>query len=188
MFRVRTVFTGVPGTPWLSTMYFNDTGGTAQQAANAAGGYWGAIDALMGSQVDWATEADVSVINAVTGTLEGVESTTPLTGLGALATELIGFATQALCRWRTGTVVNGRNLRGRTFIPGLTTTSADDGQLISGHRVAIAAAAAALIADANSELVIWHRPNPDTGSLGLAAPVVTGTAWTEFAVMRSRRD
>jgi hypothetical protein len=188
MHRVRTVFSGVPGTPWLSTFYFAAAIDSAQDAASAAGGFWGAVDALINTAVDWTTEADVSQIDEDTGNLVGVTSTSPVAGVGALNTEMGPLVSQGLIRWRTGAVINGRNLRGRTFIPGLCVSSQDDGGVVSTTLTTINAAASALISSADSELVIWHRPPTPGASGGAAAPVVTGNMWNQYASMRSRRD
>jgi hypothetical protein len=188
MHRVRTVFTGIQGTPWLNTLFFDAAGGTAQEAATAAGGFWGAVDAVMTTQVDWTTEPDVPQINEETGALIQVTSTTPVTGTGAAVGEIGPVASQGLIRWRTSVVVNGRNLRGRTFVPGLTVAAYDDGGVIAGTKTAIDVAAAALIASATADLVIWHRPSVQGASDGSVAEVVTGSLWTQLATMRSRRD
>lgn len=188
MYRVRTSLTGVQGSPWLSTMYFDVAGGTAQDAADAVGVFWTAMDNSMVSAVQWATEAEVAQVNASNGNLVMVHATTPASGTGASATEVLPIATQALIRWRTGSIVNGREVRGRTFIPGLVEANNDSGSPTSTLVTNYSAAAAALIADANSTLVVWHRPTTPGGSDGSKHDVVTGSMWTEFAVLRSRRD
>jgi len=182
MYRVRIVFDGMPGAPWLSTLYFNETGGTAQQAATAAGTFWGAVDALMDNEVNWTTEGDVTLINSATGNATGVVATTPVTGTGALSTLALPFVAQGLIRWRTGVYVAGRELRGRTFVPALATASNDNGRVLAASVTTMNNAAAALLADANSELVVWSKTH------GSASPALTGNAWSQFASLRSRRD
>lgn len=188
MYRVRTVFSGPQGTPWLSTMFFDEAGGSAQQAANAVSAFWGAVDALMHTSVTWTTEADVSLIDEQDGALLGVDTTTVGTGTGALSGELQPIVSQALIRWRTATVVTGRALRGRNFIPGLTTTSSDDGRLIAASQTIINTAGSTAVGDANSTIGVWHRPGGAGTGLGLFAAATSGTAWTQFASLRSRRD
>jgi len=188
MYRIRTVFEGFQGTPWLSTSYFDDTAGTAQQAATAVGTFWGAVDALMDNEVQWRTEPDVAQLQEGTGNLETVHSTTPVTGAGALTTLMLPVVSQALIRWRTGVIINGRELRGRTFVPGLGTASNDNGILLAASQTTLQTAAAGLIAAPNSELVIWHRPTTPGGSDGQTASAVSSNVWGQFATMRSRRD
>lgn len=188
MYRVRVTFTGGSGVPWLATHYFREAGGTAQQAATAVGTFWGAVDAFINSGTDWTTEADVSLIDDATGQLTGVQSTTPVTGTGGSAVERLPQQDQILVRWRTGSTVNGRELRGRTFIPGVIEDTNDAGDVLAATRATILTAAQALITDANSVLLTWHRPTSPGAADGSEAIVTTASVWQRFAVLRSRRD
>jgi hypothetical protein len=197
MLRVRTVFTVPPGTPWLSTMYFN---GASQALADAAvvdvGTFWGSVDALMNTAVSWATDADVAQLDEETGDLETSYATTPQTGSGASAGDLLPLVAQALVRWRTAGVVNGRHVRGRSFVPGVTEAFASGGRPIAGALTTMTTAAGILVSSANSELAIWSRPfdgdptadPPIDPRVGTTHTVTSGSPWSEFASMRSRRD
>jgi len=184
MLRVRTLFVGPSGTPWLNTMYFQHVT-EDQAAANAAvaavGAFWGAVDLRISTSVSWATEVDVVKMD-VNGVQELSFAVTPATGTGAATGDMLPAVTQGLLRWRTGTFINGREVRGRTFIPGLSEAQATLGVMDSACAGTINTAAAALIADANSTLIIWSR------LLTLSSTVSSGTAWNSFAVLRSRRD
>lgn len=182
MFRVRTVFTGVQGSPWLSTMYFSEFGGTASQAVTAVGTFWGAVDAHIANAVSWATEAEVATIATSTGEPTGLEITTPQTGTGSSGSQPIALAAQGLIRWRTGIFIEGRESRGRTFIPAVGAGDSVNGAPSTSLTTAVNAAAAALLADANSELEVYSRKHR------VENPVLTGSLWGSFAVLRSRRD
>lgn len=182
MYRVRTVFNGVQGSPWLSTMFFASETFTAADAVTAVGQFWTSIQTLQGNDITWATEGDVETVDAATGQTTAVESTTPQTGAGSAATPLISIASQGLVRWRSGFYIAGREVRGRTFIPGLTSTAVDDGSVAAGTRTDIQTAADALIADANSSLVVWSRAH------GQQPNAESASVWANFAVLRSRRD
>ena len=185
MFRVRTTFVGLTGAPYLSTMYFEDTGGlTAANAVAAVGAFWGAIDNSLPNTLSWTTEAEVATIDFSNGQQTGLTSTTPQTGTGSIAATLHSPATQGLVRWRTGAFLGGRELRGRTFIPGMSTsvTNAATGAPNSTFLSAVNTAAAALIADANSTLLVWSRTK------SAKSTVTSGSMWSQFAVLRSRRD
>ena len=182
MFRIRTVFQGIQGAPWLSTMYFGEgASNLAQDAVTAVGAFWGAVDAHISNLVNWSTESDVAVISDL-GVLTGVDSTTPATGSGAAVADPLPMATQGLVRWRTGLIVLGRELRGRTFVPGLTESAAVDGGLAAAVQSDIQTAADALMADVNSALVVWSRTH------SVSATAQAATVWSQFAVQRSRRD
>jgi len=188
LYRVRVNFSGGSGTPWLATHYFLGSAGSAQQAATAVGVFWGAVDALINSGHDWATELDVTTIESSTGALTAVTATTQQTGTGALATERLPQATQGLLQWRTGGILGGKELRGRTFIPGLTEASNDSGDVVAATVTAVQAAASTLIGTANADLVIWKRPNPSGAGNGGYSSALVGSMWSKFAVLRSRRD
>lgn len=183
VWRIRTVFTGVTGSPWVSTAYMSALGsGTVQQAVTAVGNFWGSADSLMEVSVSWTTLADVEALDPATGEVTGVSNTTPATGGGVAASTGLPVATQGLVRWRTGVYVNGREIRGRWFIPGLLTTANNDGAPSSTMLSTLNTAASTLISDANSELVIWSRKNLQVEA------VTSGTTWSQFAILRSRRD
>ena len=185
MYRVRTVFTGMLGSPYLSTMYFHDNlpiGVTRQQVVTAVGTFWTAVDAQLSTSLQWSTEADVVTIDQVTGDITASGGTTPASGSGGTTGAAVLTAVQALVRWTTGQYIGGRQVRGRTFVPGMHGGNAIGNAPTAALTNAINAAAAALIADPNVELLLWSRKN------GVAHLVTGGSAWGTLAVLRSRRD
>lgn len=183
MLRVRTVFSGVQGAPWLSTAYFSgaDTQTGANAAVAAIGAFWGTLDNRIDSRVTWATQVEVSQLD-VAGNLTGSFTTTPQTGTGGGAGAPAPIATQGLIVWRTGTFIGGRELKGKTFVPGVTTSDITNGLPNATYLANLNAAAATLNAVTAPDLVIWSRKNSSTST------VSSGTAGVQFAVMRSRRD
>lgn len=181
VWRVRTEFVGVQGSPWLSTLTFG-TVNSAQQSVNAMGVFWQAVDNLMHPDVTWRTLPDVDEIG-VGGELIGVESTTPVTGAGTASGDRLPAVVQALVTWRTGAIIGGRELKGRTFIPGIVEAqNTADGTLVSGAITVLQNAADALIADVNSALSVW---SPTHGEVRLATVAAVRDQWF---VLRSRRD
>lgn len=183
MFRVTITLTGYTGGPYINAMHFGNSGGeTAQDAADAAGAFWAAIDNLFHNTLTWTTGSELESVNESTGQIISVQTITPVTGTGSDSSSPLPPANQMLCRWRTGNFIAGRELRGRTFIPGLTessqSTGAPDAAWISG----VNTAAAALIADADSSFGIYSPTHNEF------AAAVSGSAWTKFAVLRKRRD
>ena len=183
MYRVRTVIAGAQGGAELSTMFFNVTGGLTAANANAAvGAFWLAAAGAMSSSYSATTEGEVAEIDIATGNVTGLVAVTPITHTGTSAAYRLPPATQGLIRWRTGTYVGGREIRGRTFIPGLTQDDNTSGVPSSGMLSGLQTAANNLISDPLTDFVVYSRKNRD------AAPVISGTPWAEFAVLRSRRD
>jgi hypothetical protein len=184
MLRVRVAMTStIGGGPYLATHYFsNDATPTdAQNCVAAVGTFWGSVDNVMDSQISWTTEPEVAVVG-FDGVITGSIATTPVTGAGAVAADSVPLASQALVRWFTPVFVGGRRIRGRTFVPGLTTGGNTNGRVTAATATTIQNAANALIADANTVLVIWSRVHAS------AASVSTASVWSEFASLRSRRD
>jgi hypothetical protein len=192
--RVRTEMSSPQGGPYVSTMFFDSAALTAQDAADAVGAFWQAVDNLMSTGVAWAVNPEVSLLNAANGALIGVNGVTALAGVGVDASPPLPQANQMLIRWLTGTVVGGRVLRGRTFIPGMTEAAVTGGNVDGAWLEAADTAAEALVAVADAQLVIWHRPTftdadpPVNNNDGTTAVVTSTNTWAEFAILRSRRD
>lgn len=182
IFRVRTRFTGPQGAPWLNTLYFEETGKTAADAAADTATFWGSVDTYISNQVAWAVEAEVYTLDATNGQPTDVTAVTPGTGNGARTGEPLPWATQGLIRWRTGVFIGGRELVGRTFIPGMSQADSTTGKPGTSTKAGVNSACNTLTASANSEIVVWSRKN------GAAYSALTGSMWASFAVLRSRRD
>jgi hypothetical protein len=173
----------IGGGPYLATHYWGGTDSQAEAdaAVAAVGAFWGAVDNVMDSQITWATEPEVAILG-VDGVVTGSLTTTPQTGSGAIASDSMPLASQALVRWFTPNFIGGRRLRGRTFIPGITTAGNTNGRLASATSTTIGTAATTLANVATPLLVVWSRIH------GVAHPVSSASVWAEFASLRSRRD
>lgn len=186
MLRVRTVFTGVTGSPWLNTLNFGSgtqvgSQADADAAVAATGAFWGAVDALMGSAVTWSTLPDVLFLGD-DGVAANAYATTPQTGTGATVTDLLPITSQAVVRTLTGVFIGGRQLRGRIFVPGLTETGNAAGVPTATVISTIGAAAATLNAATTPPLAVWSKVN------ATVEPVSGVSVWSQWGVLRSRRD
>jgi len=196
LFKVLTRITGAQGSPWLNTMMFHSNGTlTAQAAATAGAAFWGSVDALMDNSTSWVQDPTVVEFDETNGTPTEFLTVTTGSGTGATNAVSLPYATQALCRLYTGDVVNGHQVRGRIFIPGITQNNLGEGVPNAALITAVDAAAATLIADVNSSICVWSRPvdaehatpnSPERdGSLHLVGSASTSP---QFAVLTSRRD
>lgn len=185
MFEVITDWSAENSRPGLSVMYFKSTGSiaTIRQAIDTM---YDTVQARMDSLTTWTVRTSGKIIDETTGTLTGFWSdATARAGAGTLSGSPVANAAQVLLRWRTNNIVNGRLLQGRTFVPGLSSSSTDGGQLSSAALSAFEGAQAAFLTSVGSDMVIWHRPNgSDPGSL---FAVSTGATWNELATQRRRR-
>jgi len=183
MFRVRTSFAGGSGGTGLNTFYFDATGPlTAQDAATAARNFWNTVRANMSNNLTITPDLAVYTLDETDGHPTAVTTVTGAAMSGQATADEEPWATQGLVEWRTGNFLPGREIRGRTFIPGICSGDSSGGAPTSGIQSAFASAAAALISDANSALVVWSRKN------GYWATTTTATVWPKWAVLRSRRD
>jgi len=205
MYRVTTLIGGayVQG-GGITQQYFDATGGTAAQAQTAVKNFWAQFASSVGSGTTFATNSAVETIDEVSGQITSVTSGTAGTTTGTGGTEVLPMATQGLLQLRTGVFSDGREIRGRIFIPAMLEGGSSAGVPTSSTQSAIAAAGAALIADANSVLVVYRRPRVATVALGNPgqvgyrpakterdgefAVVTSAPAATKWAILRGRRD
>lgn len=184
MLLIRTDLTGLSGGPYLSTMHFaGSTLANAQDAADAVRTFWNAVRGEFSPAQTAQVQSDVTVLDDITGEPTGLHQVTaPAAVVGLAAGEALPYGVQELVRWRTGSYIAGREIRGRTFIPGMCEPQNDNGRPTAASVATITAAAAALIADPDCNLIVYSRKN-QTGS-----QVQSGTCWNQFANLRSRRD
>lgn len=187
MLRVRVVFGGLPGTPALATHYFSggDTQTNADNAVSKVGTLWGAIDAQLTSGLNWATDADVAIMNTSDGNVTGVLATTPQTGTGASSSELLPQLVQGLIVWRTNQFSGGRRLIGHTFIPGqveTNNTAGTDPSPSSGLQSAVNAALTAYLTGGTAVPAVWSRKG------GVTSGITSATMRDFWSVLRSRRN
>jgi hypothetical protein len=190
LFRVQTHWTGLPGDVGLSTHYFGTGFYVVDDAVSSVVTFWVALNEHISDAVSWAVSADVAVIDDTTGVIDHWETaTTADGGAGTNNGDPLPWQTQGLIHWTTGEVVNGHQVVGRTFIPGLCEGDSDAGVMSSGLVGSITTIAFAMITDAGSELRIWSRPAPaaTTPRAGSSHLVRSATVESKWAVLRSRR-
>ena len=196
--RVKLRWSGFQGAPGYSIFHFKDFEGGDDQAGFAQGAvdrvddFITAISPLTPGIVTLQTESDVEVLEDSTGELITAVTTTPdapktnnSSGGGNFAS-----AVGAVVTWRTGTVRNGRRVRGRTFLVPLKGSSFDtDGTLLAATVTSLNAAATAMVAPAATpDLGVYARPSGPAATDGAWA-VATGFSVPDMgAILRSRRD
>jgi hypothetical protein len=189
--RVRSDWTGGAGTPYVSTMYFAGTGALlAQDAVNAVVAFWNGIGDRIAAVTDVSVSPEVFVVNEVNGETTALHNTTPGTVTTTAAGEVMATAVQGLVRWTTGTYLNGRQIRGRQFLPSPTETDSTTGRPSSTYVTDVNANAATLVG--LGILGVWRRPKFNAeGTLTRDGAFILAngsSCWTEWAVLRSRRS
>ena len=177
-------WTTASGIGKASVMFFDLGAAVATQRA-AINTFLSAVDGSLDNSITWTVRQTGRELDDATGALTGAWSTGLVhTGVGNNATEPVADATQVLFQWLTGTIVNGRFLRGRTFIPGLTSSLLVNGNLNAGQQAAFAALGVTFVNDA-ANFGVWHRPS--SSGLGSFQNATGCTVWSELAVLRRRR-
>lgn len=180
--RVRTIFTGVAGTPWYSNMYFLLGGTTGAVWAATVADFWDQMAVLINANVDYQVQPEIAILDDATGDLVNAQLWAGANGSGLSSTEALPFANQGVILWNTAQFIGGRQLRGKTFVPGLTQTANDQGQLQAGTQEDIQAIADDLVGADNVGLVVYSPTNHTSGFVGSA------TVSSTIGVLRSRRD
>lgn len=194
MLKVITTIGGHGGSPGIATMYWRPGtgGGSTADATDCAArvrAFWQGIIAQLATgvtaQVSGTCEAIEDTTGAITGAFSG---TTPAVVTGSGGGTSVATVAAALLQARTSSVVNGRFLRGRTFLSYFSdATMAAGGGLSTGSQTAVNTAANAMLTGGStlSFPVVWHRPGLGVGT---SLPVTSYTTWAQFAALRSRRD
>jgi len=176
-------WTTASGSGKVSVFYFDEATAVGAQRS-ALSTFLGAADAVLSTTASWVMRTTGTEYDDVTGALTGAwTDTTPYSGAGGAAGQAAD-ATQVLVRWDTGQIVNGRFLKGRTYLPALASGNLNVGNLAAAARTTVSNAAAAFVT-ASVGFIVWHRPVAGAG--GDPATVTGSDVWTELAVLRRRR-
>lgn len=185
MIRIRSIWSGGPGGTWLSTSYWRsatEDAVAAQTAATAFRTFWDSIKAVFQLSYTVSPDPAAAIIDPATGAITGTfaVATTPVTGTNV--NPPLPDVAQGVLQLRTNVFTAGRELRGRLFVPGMTTNALAGGNLTAAVQATVNSAGATLVGHANPGWVVWSRKS------GTTQPVVAATLWPEFGVLRSRRD
>lgn len=183
--RVRSVATGVPGTPWYTNMYFTYVTTTAQAHVDLVRDFWTALAASLDNSVTWTIEGDCAVVDDITGQITGIDSVIARTVVGGSSTSALPPAVNAILNTFTGTFVGGRQLRGKIWLPGWVNSVSDSlGAPTTSLKTLLITQGQNLITNSSSPgpLRVWSKKN------GTSAVVNSVGTPSKFGSMRSRRD
>nr|CRY96699.1 hypothetical protein [uncultured prokaryote] len=191
MTRFTAVWSGFRGAPGYSNFYFGGDGtvpGEIEADAARIRTFFNDIRDLLPTGLSVRIQPEAATIDETTGNI------TDLTAFDA-PSQVIGgtnanysAASGAVVNWLTGTYVNGRRLRGKTFLVPLTTSAYDGSGDLTGTALGtLQTAANDLVGEVGERaLVVWSRPK--NGSGGQSALVVSATVPDLGAILKSRRD
>jgi hypothetical protein len=127
------------------------------------------------------------VIEDTTGRMEGTWAGGTSTPIQGLAAGKFSAASGYMVHWLTGSFLNGRQVRGKTFFVPIDAGSYDtNGTLDNTTRTNIQSAANTFVGAAGA--LCWHRPTTDGGTDGHGYPITSALVPDKVAILRSRRD
>jgi hypothetical protein len=114
----------------------------------------------------------------------------PAAVAGTGATPYLPVPTSLVVRLRTATVLAGKRLEGRSFVGPLSTSAAVSGLTpsVAAGTAAVNAVTALLTGATSVSPVVWRRPRAIPPRVGASGAIISGDAWSQFGVLRSRRD
>jgi len=176
-FRVR--WAGMVGAPGVSTFYCSGTPATFKTALEA---FFTADKSLYPSSITITVPNTGSDIDSGSGLTVGVWSSGSEAPITCTGTGSYAAPAGMVVNWHTGAYINGRELRGKTFlVPTVVSTMATNGTLTDTDRAGVQADANTLRSSA-ATMVIY---SPTSASI---ATVTSATVPDKVAVLRSRRD
>lgn len=189
--RITAQWTGFRGSPGYSNFFFDgayaDEGGV-EAAALAVADFFTAFRDELPSGTNITVQPTGDLVDEASGQITSViDFAAPPAVLGS-DSRTYSAATGAVVNWNTQDYVNGRRVRGRTFLVPLSSGAFDgSGDLASGALTKLRTAANGLVeATLDHPLCIWHRP---VNGAGGSSHVVTNATVPDLgAVLRSRRD
>lgn len=189
--RVSARWSGFPGAPGYSNFHFQASGTGVDVSASRAlvHGFFDGVAADLPSSVSIDVLSQVEVLDDVSGQLvdysDDPEELDPVSG-GSSGN--FSGPSGAVVNWRTATIVEGRRLRGRTFLVPLNNSAYEgDGTLTAAALTRLNNAASVLSgAGFGSGFGVLSRP---AGGGAIRFGEVTGHNIPDMvAVLRSRRD
>lgn len=167
-------------------LHFSGTTEAQAESAHAA------TVALFNALANYRTSAmtgqvltEVENVDPVTGNVIGTFPVDPVTLANGTAGARQPIVVQGLVQARTGVYDAGREVRGRTFLPGTLDASDNDGAPTTAYQSEVAGIWNTFRADAEALTVppvVWSPTK------GLSAEVSNYTVWNQWAILRSRRD
>jgi hypothetical protein len=180
--RYRSLFSGLGGSPAVTTMWFDPAEGlNPQDLSDRVAAFWLEFNTILANNLSIQVDSIVDSVDSDTGEVTSSTGVTPHAAIaGGNGSDALPWADQVLVQLRTGVRFGGRELRGRMFIPGFTEEAINDGQVHPTTAAAVQSAAQDLADEADQ--VVYSPTKREF------ADVSTTDVWNQFAVLRSRRD
>lgn len=181
VFKVRSVFTGLPGGPALTTTYFRTSGSSPQGAADQMRAFWNFLAPTITAGAAIQIADEVLTIETATGNIIASDATTTAVVNSSGAGDALSRGTSGLLNLNTGVYFNGRQVRGKLYVPQPAEGANTLGLPSAAYKTALENAWAALIAVSGSGPAVY---SPTAGD---AWPISSVTPSNYWARLRSRQ-
>lgn len=192
--QIRVVWSGLPGTPYLTLFHFEYIVGKEDPAMVAVSAFLQSCQTSIALGLLGHIEPDQNIIDAASGQIEAIEtSTAGLDRTGSNASEPLPPATNGVVRLSTDNVLNGRRVRGRLFLPS-PCESSSNGAPVAAYLTAVGGASNTLLTASGSHGLwsVYSRPRAATSPSGARAgtwsEIRSVSVWNKWGVQRRRRD
>lgn len=179
--KILVEWTGLAGSPYLSTFWIStDNHPTPAAAANAVLSNLSTLASDLADAMSFNYVPEVTTYatpSQPTGTT--IIAPGPVQNCSAPADPL-PRSSQGLIKWDTGFYIGARRVQGKTFIPGYTVGVND----ATGRPDTAALSSMQAVVNA----FLGDGPQVASRKADQFIPIVAGAPWSEWAVLRSRRD
>lgn len=184
--RIRVVWAG-PSAPLVSTHVALDldagtiTGTDAHDFHVAVATFWNSVRTVIVNDLSYVVVPVVDVIDNDGNITGRVSASNTAAAAGTVTTEASPYQTQGLVSWSTGSFVEGREIVGRTFIPGVPEAFSNDSAPDSSWITTVQNAANAYVGTTTCHVAVLSRQHHQITS------IIGATARNQWKVLRSRR-
>lgn len=197
MAKVTINWSGLPGGPGYTNLYFTDISGGSNidqtivdSAVSKTDAWLAAFRTSIPNSITTGVSATVEAVDEASGALQAFYTGTPAAAAVGTGGTAYSAPSGAVISWYTSTVRNSRRIRGRTFMVPLSTTAYEaDGSLTAAKIAGWNTATTTLIATgASAELGVWSRPSGPGATDGDWALVTSFRIPDMAAILTSRRS
>lgn len=187
---VRVDWTGGPGGPGTSTFYL--TPGTHN--LTPLKDFYGLLAGIIPNSWTIQVQNSGATIDAATGNLVGSWAAAAVAQIPGSNTGDYASGVGAVVRWDTGVVMDGRTIRGHTYLVPIYAAAFDvNGSLDDSQKALIQNTTTTTVTALTGQLNVWHRPRKasehfGSARAGAAVPITGGTVIDRPAILRSRRN
>lgn len=194
LYRVKVALSGWAGGPGVMTHYYADPiivdESGAQLASDTVHNATFAAKGLFPSYMQFKVETQVDAITAANGQAAFSFNIPQVQFAGTGGPSQLPPQVQLCVAWRSDALIEGRRVRGRTFLGPLVPSAQEDNGTPTAGALAIANTYAEDMQDTGvgSQLshVVYHRPVLGVG--GSHHEIISFAVQDKFATLRSRRD